>query len=171
MNELSVKQKRALKRILNQKGVNASDKATLSELLSDKIKKIKLFVDGASDLNSKTAGIGGAIYIDSKEVSNFSEPLIDKTNNESEYLALIKGIKLLIKLNLLDAEIFSDSELIVKQVIGDYKIKNSRMKKLNASVKSELRKMKRWKITHIRREKNVRADQLSKDGLNTARNL
>ena len=77
MNYLSVEQRRALKRILNQKGVNSTDKATLSVLLSDKIKKIKLFVDGASDLNTKTAGIGGAIYLDDKEVSKFSEPLID----------------------------------------------------------------------------------------------
>ena len=64
---------------------------------------------------------------------------------------------------------YSDSELIVKQVTGEYKIKNDRMKKLNDEVKLNLRKLTSWSIEHVRREKNTRADELSKLGMEEAR--
>ena len=66
-------------------------------------------------------------------------------------------------------DIFSDSELIVKQLIGEYKIKNDRMKKLNNEVNSYLTKLSDWSINHVRREKNMRADQLSKIGMEEAK--
>ena len=130
---------------------------------------IKLFVDGASDLHSKTAGIGGVIYSNDKELSNFSEPLFDKTNNEAEYLALIKGIEKLIEIKALSAEIYADSELVVKQVLGIYKVKNERMKILHNLVLEKLKLIDQWNLVHIRREKNIRADELSKLGMNEAK--
>ncbi|SVD46612.1 uncharacterized protein METZ01_LOCUS399466, partial [marine metagenome] len=67
--------------------------------------KITLYVDGAADLHSKTAGIGGVIYNSDEEIFSFSEYLHDSTNNEAEYGALIAGLKYLIKLNLLNPTI------------------------------------------------------------------
>ena len=130
---------------------------------------IKLFVDGAADLHSKTAGIGGVIYSNDKELSNFSEPLFDKTNNEAEYLSLIKGIDKLIELKVLNVIIYSDSELVVKQVLGIYKVKNDRMKILHNLVLEKLNLIDKWSLVHIRREKNIRADELSKLGMNKAK--
>ena len=89
--------------------------------------KITLYIDGAADLHSKTAGIGGVIYDSDEEIFSFSEYLHDSTNNEAEYGALIAGLKHLIKLKLLSPTIYSDSELIVKQVNGEYRVKNDRM--------------------------------------------
>lgn len=80
--------------------------------------EITLFIDGAADLNSKTAGIGGVIFKDGEEVYSFSEYLHDSTNNEAEYTALITGLKWLVELKLLNAKIYSDSELVVKQISG-----------------------------------------------------
>ncbi|HIN02148.1 MAG TPA: ribonuclease HI family protein [Candidatus Marinimicrobia bacterium] len=100
---------------------------------------------------------------------SFSDPLIEKTNNEAEYMAMIKGIQVSLELNVKSLNIYSDSELVVKQINGEYKIKNDRMKRLHALVFSELNQMDHWSVTHIRREKNTRADALSKLGMQTAR--
>ncbi|RPH03416.1 MAG: ribonuclease HI family protein [bacterium TMED46] len=172
MNKLTQLQRDALKEALKLDGLSIEHKNTLKALLdSNKNNEItpKLFVDGAADLHSKTAGIGGVVYINEGEVANFSEPLYDKTNNESEYLSLIKGIQVIHELKFGNVLIYSDSELIVKQVTGEYKIKNDRMKKLNDEVKLNLRKLTSWSIEHVRREKNTRADELSKLGMEEAR--
>ena len=109
------------------------------------------------------------LYAPDQELACFSEPLFDKTNNEAEYLALIKGIKVVCKLKFINVKIYADSELVVKQVLGIYKVKNERMKNLHAQVLSELQKTNEWSISHVRREKNTRADELSKIGLEKAR--
>ena len=131
----------------------------------------ELFVDGASDLHSKTGGIGGVVFLNGNEIYSFSEPLIEKTNNEAEYLALIKGIYSIIDLNINNINIYSDSQLIVNQVKGDYKIKNDRMIELHSQVMDALKNIDTWSINHIRREKNKRADILSKNGMNQARSF
>jgi ribonuclease HI len=92
--------------------------------------EISLYIDGAADLHSKTAGIGGVITKDGEEVFSFSEYLHDATNNEAEYTALVKGLKYLIQLKLLNANIYSDSELVVKQIKGEYRVKHPRMQEL-----------------------------------------
>ena len=172
MTELSRIQKDAIKKAIGLDGLDQESKDILLDLLKDnKTEGItpKLFVDGAADLHSKTAGIGGVVYINDLEVAKFSEPLFDKTNNESEYLALLNGVKVVLDLGYVSVDIYSDSELIVKQVVGEYKIKNDRMKKLNNEVNSYLTKLSDWSINHVRREKNMRADQLSKIGMEEAK--
>ena len=128
-----------------------------------------LFVDGASDLRTKTAGIGGVLYNNGLEIDSFACPLYDKTNNEAEYLSLIEGIDVSLSLKIKNLVINSDSELVVRQVMGVYKVKNSRMQKLHKTVMEKLNKLAKWKITHVRREENERADELSKIGLDEAR--
>ena len=172
MNKLTSLQKDAIREATKLDDLDQKHKDLLLDLLKDDDKnniKPKLFVDGAADLHSKTAGIGGVVYINDIEVAKFSEPLYDKTNNESEYLALIKGIQVILELELDNVDIYSDSELIVKQLIGEYKIKNDRMKKLNDKVNLNLIKLSNWSIQHVRREKNMRADQLSKMGMEKAK--
>lgn len=129
-----------------------------------------LYVDGAADLHSKTAGIGGAIFMNGQEIYSFAEPLTEKTNNEAEYMAMIKGIQVSLELNIKSLNIYSDSELVVKQVNGEYKIKNDRMKRLHTMVLSELNRLENWSLIHVLRQKNKRADALSKQGMQIARN-
>ena len=172
MIKLNKDQARAIKNAAELDGLSMADKKILIKMVEDlngKDQIIKLFVDGAADLHSKTAGIGGVIFSNNKELSNFSEPLFDKTNNEAEYLALIKGIENLIELKVLSAEIYADSELVVKQVLGIYKVKNERMKILHNLVLEKLKHIDQWNLVHIRREKNTRADELSKLGMNKAK--
>ena len=126
--------------------------------------KIAMYIDGAADLHSKTAGIGGVIYSSNNEIFSFSEYLHDATNNEAEYNALILGLKSLLKLNLLNPIIYSDSELIVKQVNGEYRVKNDRMKLLHNEVISLLQKFETWSLSHVLRDKNKVADKLANEG-------
>ena len=172
MNKLNKDQVRVIKKAAKLDGLSIEDRKILIKMIDDSNEQghaIKLFVDGAADLHSKTAGIGGVIYSNDKELSNFSEPLFDKTNNEAEYLSLIKGVEQLIDLKVLSVDIYADSELVVKQVLGVYKVKNERMKILNKLVLEKLKLIDQWNLVHIQREKNMRADELSKLGMNKAK--
>ena len=136
-----------------------------SNEMNDEIKTFSLYVDGSADLNTKTAGIGGVFYNDdNEEIYSFSEYLDDATNNEAEYTALIKGLKLGLELKFINIEIYSDSELIVRQINGDYQVKNDRMKNLHLKVLNLLKQYNNWSIKHIMRDKNEIADRLSKEG-------
>ena len=137
------------------------------EILYKKLEEdnnITLYIDGAADLHSKTAGIGGVIYNSDEEIFSFSEYLHDSTNNEAEYGALIAGLKYLIKLNLLNPTIYSDSELIVKQVNGEYRVKNDRMITLYNEVINLLSSFSSWSLIHVLRDKNKVADKLANEG-------
>jgi ribonuclease HI len=101
---------------------------------------------------------------DGEEVYSFSEYLHDSTNNEAEYLALITGLKYLIQLKLLNAKVFSDSELVVKQVTGEYQVKHPRMQELFTEAMDQFHRMDSWTFSHILRDKNDVADRLAKAG-------
>ncbi len=148
------------------------DLSSLENLLSDDLqskKSYNLFTDGAcefdDDYKPVNAGIGGLLKIDNKIIFSFSENIGKKTNNEAEYLALMKGVEICVESNILNISIFSDSELVVKQINGDYKVKNDRMSKLHKRTHELLSELKSWKLVHVLRDKNVEADELSKEGL------
>ncbi len=130
---------------------------------------VELFVDGAADLHSGTAGIGGVFYRNGEELYSFSEFIGSKTNNEAEYEALIRGIKEAHNLKLLSLNIFADSQLVVRQVTGEYKVKHERMKPLHKQALELLDKLENWNIEHVLRDKNTRADALSKSGMEKGR--
>ena len=162
--KLNHKEIKALKQHLKDK---ENRKNSELDLLYEKLKldnKTTLYIDGAADLHSKTSGIGGVIYSSNKEIFSFSEYLHDATNNEAEYNALILGLKSLLKLKLLNPIIYSDSELVVKQVNGEYRVKNDRMKLLHNEVIILLKHFETWSLIHILRDKNKVADKLANEG-------
>ena len=138
---------------------------TVEDSVSSSDMSYKLFTDGASQLDRNNAGIGGLLKSGQEIVFSFAENIGDCTNNEAEYLALIRGIELCIKNKILDVEIFCDSELIVRQVNGDYKVKNERMIKLHAKALDLCSMLGKWSVSHVLRDKNAEADLLSKEGL------
>ncbi len=148
------------------------DLFNLESLLSNDIGTIKnysLFTDGACEFDDEykpiNAGIGGVIKSDEEILFSFSENIGVKTNNEAEYLALIKGLNLCIDNEIIHINIFSDSELVVKQIKGEYKVKNERMGVLFKKTNELLSRFDFWKINHVLRDKNTEADELSKQGL------
>ena len=128
-----------------------------------------LFIDGAAefdkDLRPNNAGIGGLIKREDEFVYSFSENIGIRTNNEAEYSALIQGIKACLDYKIYHINIFSDSELVVNQVNGKYKLKDPKMIKLHAEVTKLFSQLTSWTISHIPREQNKEADELSKEGL------
>ena len=148
------------------------DLSNLESLLSDNLKSNRsynLFTDGACEFDDDykpiNAGIGGLLKLENEVIFSFSENIGEKTNNEAEYLALIKGVELCIKNNISNVLIFADSELVVKQINGDYKVKNERMAALHKKTHDLLKMLSSWEINHVLRDKNTEADDLSKQGL------
>ena len=162
--KLNQNELKALKTLLSdpENRIDESLDNLYNKMISNR--EISLYIDGAADLHSKTAGIGGIITKDGEEVFLFSEYLHDATNNEAEYAALVKGLKYLIQLKLLNANIYSDSELVVKQIKGEYRVKHPRMQELYKEAMDQFQDMDTWTINHILRDKNDTADGLAKSG-------
>ena len=91
------------------------------------------------------------------------------TNNVAEYRALLLGIETALELGATELDLVGDSELIVKQVRGEYRVKNADLKPLHAEVKRGARAASSsWSIRHVRREQNAEADRLVNEALDAA---
>jgi ribonuclease HI len=123
-------------------------------------------VDGASKGNPGESGIGVAIFDkDSNLINEACDYLGVATNNIAEYKALIFGIKLSVEYNARRVLFKSDSELMVKQIKGEYKVKNAQLKLLFTEAQSLFKKLPNWKIMHVPREENKEADLLANKGV------
>jgi len=123
-------------------------------------------VDGASKGNPGESGIGVAIFDkDLNLIDEACDYLGVATNNVAEYKALILGIKLSTKYNAKRVLFKADSELMVKQIKGEYRVKNAQLKLLFTEAQSLLKKLPNWKIMHVPREENKEADLLANKGV------
>jgi ribonuclease HI len=121
-----------------------------------------LFTDGASRGNPGQAGAGIAILDEQgSELVGTSLYLGKCTNNEAEYRALLFGLDTCAEFGRGRLKIHLDSELIVKQIRGEYKVKHPNLKQLHQKVMQKLKDFSGFSITHVRREKNSRADELA----------
>ena len=131
--------------------------------------KLTINVDGGARGNPGPSAVGVVVRDESGEVIEDHGILIgDATNNVAEYKALLMGIERAIELGATDLELIGDSELVVKQVQGKYKVKNAGIKPLHAEAKSGLAKIPKWQIRHVRREQNAEADSLVNQALDAA---
>ena len=90
------------------------------------------------------------------------------TNNVAEYRALLLGLELARELGAHQVEVVNDSELVARQIGGEYKVKHAGLKPLFLQAMSELRKFDRWSVRSVRREGNARADELVNEALDQA---
>jgi ribonuclease HI len=125
--------------------------------------KATLYTDGASSGNPGPAGIGAFICVDGREV-DLAEHIGTASNNVAEYMALIRGLEEALALGATDVEAFLDSELVVKQIRGVYRVKHPDLIPLHERALKLKARLKRFTIAHVRRELNTRADKLSKIG-------
>lgn len=120
-----------------------------------------LFTDGGARGNPGPAAAGGLIIgADGNVVAEVSEYLGVTTNNVAEYRALALTLRKAKDLGCDPITIHMDSELIVKQLNGLYKVKDPKMLELYGQVRSLLRQFSDWKVTHVPRTQNERADEL-----------
>ena len=130
---------------------------------------LEIYCDGASRGNPGQAGIGyiiadtvGAVL---KEESDY---LGQATNNVAEYTALIRALQDSLKLGARRVKINSDSELMVKQIKGEYRVKSPGLAPLFQQAVGLLARFDAFEIKHIPREQNKRADQLANRGIDAA---
>ena len=123
---------------------------------------IRAFIDGGARGNPGPAGYGVRIEDgDGALVAELRGSLGIATNNVAEYHGLIAALIWLAQHGHRDVEIRSDSELLVKQVRGDYKIKNEGLKPLAARARLLMMELDRVDLRHVRREENKDADRLA----------
>jgi len=124
---------------------------------------LTMYVDGASKGNPGPAGIGIVIYNnDDQFVGKVSSYIGKKTNNQAEYVALIRAMLIAIYFKTKTLKIRSDSELVVRQLLGEYQVNNSQIKKLYDKVMELKKQIPNFKIEHVMRNFNERADFLAK---------
>jgi ribonuclease HI len=89
----------------------------------------------------------------------------ETTNNVAEYQAVLLALELARELGASDVEVINDSELIARQIGGQYRVKQEHLKPLHREVMEALRGFDRWQVRPVRREHNVRADELVNEAL------
>jgi ribonuclease HI len=124
-----------------------------------------LYFDGCSKGNPGPSGIGAVIYKNGDEISASCENIGNRTNNESEYCALIIGLEEAIKLGITSLCVYGDSLLVINQANKVYKVKNENLLVLYEKFRALKCKFKYITFTHIYRTHNKRADQLANMGL------
>ena len=131
--------------------------------------KLVVHVDGGARGNPGPAAIGVVVAAPGGEVVHaVGETIGEATNNVAEYRALLLGLELARVLGASELEIYGDSELVVKQVRGEYKVKDVGLKPLHARARAALAEMDAWSFGHVRREENAHADDLVNQALDAA---
>ena len=123
-------------------------------------------VDGGSRGNPGEAAAAAVVTTpDGEELTSRGERLGVATNNVAEYRAMLLGIQLARELGASEVDLVGDSELVVKQLTGEYKVKKRELQPLWMEVRAALRDFDDWTVRHVRREENAAADALVNDTL------
>ena len=134
-----------------------------------KAKRVTIWVDGASRGNPGQAAIGVIIKDEQgKIITRISRRIGTTTNNQAEYSAIIVALEKVIESGITHVEIKSDSELVVKQINGGYRVKKATLKPLYQQVKQSQGLLEGFAITHIPRRQNAAADRLANMALDSA---
>ena len=127
---------------------------------------LSIHIDGASRGNPGRAGAGVRITDgDGKGLAEIRRYLGHKTNNEAEYWALLLGLKEAKRLGGQSIQIFTDSELVAKQVNGLYRVRNLNLKSLHRAVIENLKGFSSFEIVSVPREQNREADRLANEAI------
>ena len=129
-------------------------------------KKVHLYVDGASRGNPGPAAIGVVILSeDGKRLKEIARYIGKATNNVAEYKAFVAGLKEALNLGANQVVVHTDSELLVKQISGEYRVKNPQLRPLHEKVKDLLSKFSSYQVNRVEREENQEADALANKAL------
>jgi ribonuclease HI len=128
--------------------------------------KAKLFTDGGARGNPGPAAFGYVLEAEDGTVLDArGERIGIATNNVAEYRALIAGLEAALERGVTELKVVSDSELVVKQMRGEYKVKNEALRELSLAAKRLERKLDKVEYTAVRREHNELADRLVNEAL------
>ena len=131
-----------------------------------KIERVIINTDGASRGNPGPAAIGATIKDErGKLIATISQPIGETTNNQAEYRAIIAALGKVVSLGASQVEIRADSELVVRQLIGRYRVKRASLRPLYQRAGQLLSQVESFTITHVPREQNKEADKLANNAL------
>ena len=131
--------------------------------------RAKLHTDGGARGNPGPAGIGVVLMDEMAEViEEIAQGIGNTTNNVAEYTALIAGLELALTKGITELDVYLDSQLVVSQVKGEWKIKQEHLRPLAVKARSLLNRFSDATINHVPREMNVEADQLANQGMDAA---
>jgi ribonuclease HI len=132
-------------------------------------RKLVVNVDGGARGNPGPAAIAAVVATPDGEIlEQRGKRIGDATNNVAEYRALLLGIERARALGASEVELIGDSELIVRQVKGEYKVKDAGLRPLHQQAQQALRDFDAWSIRHVRRDDNEAADILVNQALDGA---
>ena len=125
-------------------------------------------VDGGSRGNPGPAGYGVRIEREDGTVVELKEALALATNNVAEYNGLLAALRWAVENGVSALHVKADSELMVKQMRGEYRVKNPGLQPLYEEARSLVRQIGRVKFEHVRRELNTDADRLANEAMDEA---
>jgi len=129
----------------------------------------RLYFDGGSRGNPGPAAYGWVLYgPDLAEVARGCETLGHATNNVAEYTGLVRGLEQAVAHGAGKLQIFGDSELIIKQLRREYRVKNAALKPLYQAATDQLAQLASWQAAHVYRTDNTVADALVNEALDAA---
>ncbi len=132
--------------------------------------KLVVHVDGGARGNPGPAAAAAVVSnAEGEPLAEDAELLGRTTNNVAEYRALLLGLRLARELGAEEVEVIGDSELIAKQVLGEYKVKNEALRPLHREARAALTQFARWSIRTVPRAQNAEADALVNATLDQAR--
>jgi ribonuclease HI len=127
-------------------------------------------VDGGARGNPGPAAVAAvASAADGEPLAERNAYIGEATNNVAEYRALLLGLELARDLGAQEVEIVNDSELVARQIGGEYKVKHAGLRPLYLEAMRTLRGFERWAVRPVAREANARADELVNEALDEAR--
>jgi ribonuclease HI len=146
--------------------VQGGDTARLEAMLrGDSGGRVHVYFDGASRGNPGPAAVGYVLVDDGGIVAEGGQTIGRATNNQAEYAALVKALEVASEYGFDEARIRGDSELIVKQVRGEWNTNDPDLREQRVRVRELLMHFDDWHIEHVPREINDRADELANDAL------
>ena len=123
--------------------------------------RLVIYCDGGARGNPGPAAFGYVILDDGREVDARGEFLGETTNNVAEYRGLIAAARRVAALSPENAIFRVDSELLQRQVTGRYRVRAAHLKPLHAELMAVLRTLSDWRVEHVRRHNNLRADEMA----------
>ncbi|HZO59049.1 MAG TPA: ribonuclease HI family protein [Solirubrobacterales bacterium] len=128
--------------------------------------RVVVHVDGGARGNPGPAGIGVVVTdAHGEELARANDFIGEATNNEAEYHALLLGLQLASQLGAREVEVVNDSQLVARQISGEYRVKKADLKPLHAQALARLRGFERWQVRSVPREQNELADELVNEAI------
>ncbi|WP_226021731.1 ribonuclease HI [Halomicrobium salinisoli] len=145
--------------------VQGGDTGRMEALLREGGGRVHAYFDGASRGNPGPAAVGYVLVTDEGIVAEGGERIGRATNNRAEYEALVKVLEVASDYGFDDVRVRGDSELIVKQVRGEWNANDPDLRERRVRVRELLTEFDEWSIEHVPREINDRADELANEAL------